>query len=62
MPSDQGKDPDVEKKKKKKATGAPKSVRQPSDYKTREASGKESQTDAMFHKVPGKGKTSQRKG
>ncbi|WHZ33386.1 hypothetical protein [Sagittula sp. MA-2] len=49
-------------KKTKKASGTPKSVKQPSDYKVRETAGKESQTDAMFHKTPGKGKSGQRKG
>lgn len=52
----------MDKNKKKKATGAPKSVKQPSDYKSRESAGKESQTDAMFHKASGKGKTAPRKG
>jgi hypothetical protein len=60
---DQGKEPDMDKNKKtKKASGTPKSVKQPSDYKARETAGKESQTDAMFHKTPGKGKSGQRKG
>jgi|GEM_PF-6954234 len=52
----------MDKNKKKKATGAAKSVRQPSSYRVREAAGKESQTDAMFHKTFAKGKTPTRKG
>lgn len=52
----------MEKNKKKKASGTPKNVKQPSDYKAREAASKESQTDAMFHKTSGKGKTAPRKG
>jgi hypothetical protein len=52
----------MEKNKKKKASGTPKSVKNPSDYKTRESAGKESQTDAMFHKTSGKGKAGARKG
>ena len=48
--------------KKKAGTGAPKGARIPSDYKAREAAGKTSQTDAAFHKAPGKAKDSSRKG
>ena len=47
--------------KKKVATGAPKSAKQPSDYKSREAEGKLSKTDATFHKAFGKGKAALRK-
>ncbi|MGY6411745.1 MAG: hypothetical protein ACXIUV_12085 [Alkalilacustris sp.] len=53
----------MEKNRKKKAgTGAPKGVKVPSEYKSREAAGKTSQTDAAFHKAPGKAKDSSRKG
>lgn len=51
----------MEKNKKKKATGAPKSVKHPSDYKSRESEGKVSKTDATFHKVPTKSKATARK-
>ncbi len=53
----------MEKNKKKKAgTGAPKGAKVPSEYKSREAAGKTSQTDAAFHKAPGKAKDAARKG
>lgn len=52
----------MDKNKKKKASGAPKSAKQPSDYKSREAVGKESKTDAMFHKMSVKGKATSGKG
>ncbi|MGY6634847.1 MAG: hypothetical protein ACXIU8_14060 [Alkalilacustris sp.] len=53
----------MEKTKKKKAgTGGPRGAKVPSDYKSREAAGKTSQTDAAFHKAPGKAKDSSRKG
>ncbi|MCC5972752.1 MAG: hypothetical protein JJT81_01735 [Rubellimicrobium sp.] len=48
-------------KKKKPATGTPKAVKQPSAYKLRETDGKTSQTDAAFHKAPGKAKDGPRK-
>jgi hypothetical protein len=47
---------------KKPGTGAPKGAKVPSDYKAREAAGKTSQTDAAFHKAPGKAKDTPRKG
>ena len=50
------------KKKKKAGTGAPKGAKVPSEYKSREAAGKTSQTDAAFHKAPGKAKDAARKG
>jgi len=49
-------------KKKKAAAGSPKGARVPSEYKSREAAGKTSQTDAAFHKAPGKAKDASRKG
>lgn len=49
-------------KKKKAGTGAPKGAKVPSEYKSREAAGKISQTDAAFHKAPGKAKDAPRKG
>ena len=53
----------MEKNTKKKAgAGAPKGARVPSAYKSREAEGKTSQTDAAFHKGPGKAKDVSRKG
>ena len=53
----------MEKNKKKKAgKGAPKAATAPSDYKSREAAGKTSPTDAAFHKAPGKSKDLSRKG
>jgi hypothetical protein len=54
----------MEKNKKKKAgSGAPKGAKVPSEYKSREAAGKTSQTDAAFHKAPpGKAKDAARKG
>jgi len=52
----------MEKNRKKKAgAGAPKGARVPSEYKAREAAGKTSQTDAAFHKAPGKAKDASRK-
>lgn len=47
---------------KKKAGGPPKSPKRPSEYKSREAEGKTSQTDAAFHKAFGKGKGVAHKG
>lgn len=53
---------DKEKNKKKKAArDAPKPAKQPSDYKSAEASGKSGQADAFF-KSSGKGKIEPRKG
>lgn len=53
----------MEKNKKKKAgTATTKGAKVQSDYKSRETAGKVSQTDAMFHKAPGKAKDTSRKG
>ena len=49
-------------KKKKTGTDGPKGAKAPSEYKSREAAGKVSQTDAAFHKAPGKAKDAARKG
>jgi hypothetical protein len=52
----------MEKKKKKPGAGAPKGAKVPSDYKSREADAKPSQTDAKFQKAFGKAKDMSRKG
>ena len=53
----------MEKNRKKKAgAGTPKGAKVPSDYKSREAAGKISPTDAAFQKAPGKAKDAARKG
>jgi hypothetical protein len=52
----------MEKNKKKSGTGAPKGAKAPSAYKSREAAGKTSQTEAAFHKTPGKAPDAARKG
>ena len=49
-------------KKKKAGAGGAKGAKVPSDYKSREAAGKTSQTDAAFHKPAGKAKDPSRKG
>ncbi len=49
-------------KKKKAGTGTPKGAKVPSDYKSREVSGKASQTDVAFQKASGKAKDVSRKG
>ncbi|MCM2561627.1 hypothetical protein M8756_05030 [Lutimaribacter sp. EGI FJ00015] len=52
----------MEKKKKKKAAGDSTAPRQLSQYKSREADGKTSKTDTVFHNTSGKAKNSPRKG
>jgi len=52
----------MDKNKKKPGTGAPKGAKTLSAYKSREAEGRVSQTDAAFHKPPGKARDSPRKG
>ena len=50
------------KDKKKPGTGAHKGAKVQSAYKSREAEGRTSQTDAAFHKASGKAKDGARKG
>jgi len=48
--------------KKKSATGGSKGSKAPSDYKSRESEGKNSQADSKFQKQIGKAKDTLRKG
>ncbi|KPQ05626.1 MAG: hypothetical protein HLUCCA12_14645 [Rhodobacteraceae bacterium HLUCCA12] len=62
MQQKQEDEPMEKNKKKKPGAGAPKGAKVPSEYKSRAAEGKTSQTDAAFHKAPGKAKDAARKG
>lgn len=52
----------MEKNKKKAVSGAPKSAKRQSEYKSRETESKSNQTDAAFKKAFGKAKDVSRKG
>ncbi len=52
----------MEKNKKKAGAGTPKGAKVLSDYKSREAEGKSTPTDAKFQKAFGKAKDVSRKG